>query len=272
MAYYFMVERKKGQYQPLNIGTSIYFQTIPSYKKVCAYTLKEIDDFTMMFSDEQELRNHLITEEILPISLSNKALSTRYLTGGKYLKVEYDFLYQKDMEYIYDPTRLIKLIMERYYNNEFVFIKKLANNFSKHKECSTTAPEVARLAEASIYQGKRHSSLEELDKNGDIMVARMLKLIILKHYENPDGKIDYKDEVNYRNLHDLIAFVNNYDKKNQNKNKAEDNPIGSIELTRKNDSQVSIPPKLNETNIQVVPKKRTRKKNYNLDGQISFDI
>ena len=77
-------------------------------------------------------------------------------------------------------------------------------------ECKTTGPEVARLAEASLYQGYRHKGLEEIDRNGDFMIARMIKLLILKHYEQPDGKINYKSEVNYRNLHNIIAFINNY--------------------------------------------------------------
>lgn len=256
MAYYFMTERKRGQYQSLNISSSKYFQTIPTHKKICAYTLKEIDDFTMMFDNIEELKKHLVLEEILPISLVNKPLSIRYLTGGKYLKVEYDFLYQKDLEYIYDPSRLISLILKRYYNKEFVFIKKLANNFAHYKECSTTAPEVARLAEASIYQGYPHRSLEERDLNGDTMITRFLKLLILKHYEKPNGKIDYKDEVNYRNLHDALAFVNNYDKKNQSKEEQREEKIET-----------------KQGEIKILTKTKSKKKNnYNIDGQMKFDV
>lgn len=253
MAYYFMIERKRGQYQSLNISSSKYFQTIPTHKKICAYTLKEIDDFTMIFDNEAELRKHLVLEEILPISLINKSLSIRYLTGGKYVKVEYDFLYQKDLEYIYDPSRLISLILKRYYNKEFVFIKKLASNFAHHFECSTTAPEVARLAEASVYQGYPHRSLEERDLNGDIMIARFLKLLILKHYEKPNGKIEYKDEVNYRNLHDLLAFINNYDKKNE---------VKEIEQVEKKQEEIKV----------LTKTKSKKKKNYHIDGQMGFDV
>lgn len=266
MAYYFMVERKKGEYQPINISASIYFQTVQVYKKTCAYTLKEIDDFTMMFKDEQELKEHLISEQILPSILANKTLSSRYLIKGKYLKVEYDLLYQKDMEHIYDPARLINLVMRRYYDNEFVFIKKLANNFSKHKECSTTAPEVARLAEASIYQGTKHPSLEELDKNGNIMLVRMLKLIILKHYEKPDGTIEYKDEVNYRNLHDMIAFINHYDKKYKTET-IEDNS-----LEEESNKETLTTQTIDTINISVKHKCRRKKRTYHLEGQISFDV
>ena len=53
MAYYFMSEVSKGKYRELNISNSKYFQDINRrYNKPCAYTLEEIDKFTMMFNDE----------------------------------------------------------------------------------------------------------------------------------------------------------------------------------------------------------------------------
>ena len=139
MAYYFMVEKKRGLYQPLNIASSKYFQTIPKYKIPCALSLKEIDNFTMLFDNEEELRKILVSEAIIPIELSAKSLSARYLNSGKYIKVEYDFLYQKDMEYVYDPSKLIELIMKRYYNNELSFIRDLAFKFSRLRKCGITA-------------------------------------------------------------------------------------------------------------------------------------
>ena len=75
MAYYFMVESKRGTYLPLDIKKSIYFQLIKTkYQKPNAYTLNEIDSFTMMFNNELELRKTLIAEGLLPIELCNKPL------------------------------------------------------------------------------------------------------------------------------------------------------------------------------------------------------
>ena len=86
----------------------------------------------------------------------------------------------------------------------------------------------------------------------------MLKLIILKSHEYPDGYIEYKNEVEYRNLHDLIAFVNNYDKKNI---------VSSYEEKKESGE------KLNYKTItgKKTPVK-TRKKDYVLDGQLKFDV
>ena len=268
MAYYFTVEIKKGNNIPLEIKNSIYFQTIQrKYTKDCAYSLQEIDSFTMMFDNELELRERLVEEGILPFELFKKPLSIRFYKNNMYKKIPYDFLYQEDIEYIMEPDRLISLIMKRYYQNEFIFIRKLSSHFSEVYECSTTAKEVVRLSEASIFQGQRHIGLEELDRNGDMPVSRMLKLLILTHYEKPNGMIEYKEQVNYRNLHDLIAFVNNYDKSNNPKQDI-DEPVVSPEIKtftneHQNDEQSNI----------IVVKKRTRsKKIYNIDGQQSFDI
>lgn len=252
MAYYLMVEKKKGLYQPLNIKNSKYYPYYNTrYTKTCAHTLQEIDEFTTQFDDEKELRERLVEEGILQYQLLDKPLSIRQPQKGMYTKVPYDLLYQDSIEYIMEPTRLVSLIMNKYYQNDFIFIKKLANHFSEFYECKTTGPEVARLAEASLYQGYRHKGLEEIDRNGDFMVARMIKLLILKHYEQPDGKINYKSEVNYRNLHELIAFIKHKDKE---------------EILTNDNITENVQPK-------ITSKRKTRsKKKYILDDQTSFDI
>ena len=66
MAYYFMVETKKGTHKPIEISNSKYFQDyIRKFKKTFAYSLQEIDRFTMMFDNEIELRERLCEEGIL---------------------------------------------------------------------------------------------------------------------------------------------------------------------------------------------------------------
>lgn len=262
MAYYFMVESKRGQHISLDIKKSIYYQIVTSkYKKQNAFSLEEIDSFTMMFDTEIELRNVLISEGILPIELHNKPLSIRNLLKGKYEKVRHDFLYQKDLEYIAQPKKVIEFVMNKYYQNDFLFIQKLASNFLTYHECSSTAPEVLQATSASMRDGKKHTLLESIDQNGDLLVTRLVKLIIYKHYENPNGKIDYKDEVNYKNLHSIVAFINHYYYKLEP-------PIEQITLKEfefnKNKNNIE-----KKQQILVTPKKKT-KKITPLEGQISF--
>lgn len=286
MAYYFMIEKRKSIYEPLNISYSKYFKTsnqtlttLPKYSKPCAYRLQEIDLFTMMFNNENELRKALIEEKILPQELSAKPLSIRCLNKGKYNKVPHDFLYQKDIEYILDPSRLVKKIMERYYQNDFVFIKKLAEYFKEHHECSSTAADIRQWSEISIRENKQYRQLDAIDKNGDKQVTRLIKLLILKHYEKKDGTIEYKNEINYRNLHAIIAFINNYDKKQETK-PSKEIKLDKKEIINQHNKQkekkqeiaaISTRQTMIETTkIEVVSKKKIRKKIYELEGQMKF--
>lgn len=259
MAYYFMVESKKGNFTPLEISNSPYFQIIDrKYNKKYAYSLDEIDSFTTMFNNEQELRNILLSEGILSQEFRNKPLSTRFLNKGDYQKVRYDFLYQKDLEYIANPTKVLEFIMQKYYQNDFIFLKKFANNFSKYYECSSTAPEVLQASISSIREGKRNSLFESIDLNGDLLVTRLVKLLILKHTENPDGTITYQNKVNYRNLHSVIAYINNYFYKQEPILE----PIKEFESIKKDNPQP-----------EIVVKTKTRKKVLTpLEGQFSFPI
>ena len=99
MAYYFMLENKKGSWEKLNIPNSKYFRKISRYKQYSACSLEEIDYFTMMFDDEEELRMSLLKEGILTPDNINKPLSIRLPRRDTFKKVMYDFLYQKDLIY-----------------------------------------------------------------------------------------------------------------------------------------------------------------------------
>ena len=277
MAYYLTVETKRGEYLPINISNSKCFQdTIRRFKKTCAYTLEEIDRFTMMFNDEIELRERLFEEGILSLKYFDKPLSIRYSLKDEYIKVPNDFLYQDDLEYIYEPARLVKHILKRYYDNDFQLIKRIVNKFSEYRRCQSTIPEVRQFIEISIREGKRCSFLDEIDENGDNLIVRLIKLIILESYDDyKNGKVIYKDKLNYRNLHDLIALIKNYDKKKEDIDKVDsDQKEFSVEFTEINTSNsepvfTSIENKEPKITVKTKTKKKPNK-NYNLDGQMDF--
>lgn len=211
MAYYFMVEEKRGDYKPIEIDkTSVYSISKKQYVKKGAYGLKEIDLFTTLFKDELELRLTLINDGLLRPELSNKPLSIRFYNKNSYSKVRHDFLYEKDLKYIQNPKLVWQFVMNRFNKEDYVFIEKLSSYFSHHYECANTATEVMHGALHSIHNGKKHEILNRTDLNGDLLISRLIKLIIYKSYTDYSGYTIYKDEVNHRNLHALIAFINNY--------------------------------------------------------------
>lgn len=231
MAYYFMVETKKGNYKSIDITKSKYFSKISNFKKPDACSLQEIDMFTMMFNDEKELRKTLLEEKLILPEDVGKKLSARIINKSKCKKVEYDFLYQKDIEFIGCPELVIKRINSELMRDNFDFIEKLAAHYRNFYDCSSTAPEVVEFAKSSKLFGVASKHFYDLDKNGDNAVVRLAKLIIYDYYEMEDGYIKYKETVKYKNLHDVVAFINNYEKNKQKNENQEENTTSVIENT-----------------------------------------
>ena len=247
MAYYFTVQKKRGEYTPIDITKSKYFTRLSNYKGM-GMSLQEIDLYTMMFNDEKELRRALFKEKMLEHRYSSSILSSRLLRNGKYYKVMYDFLYQKDMEYVMDPRLIIDTINNKLENNDFRFVNAFANNYMNYHECLSTAPEVREFAMQSIRDDHICKHFFNLDENNDNPLVRMAKLLIFDHYQSQEGKIVYKDRVIYRNLHSVIAFTNHYEKKYADE---------------VNEDQICL--------LDTVPAKtRTLKKDKQIDGQFSL--
>ena len=249
MAYYFMVEEKKGKYSPLDITKSACF-TRESRLKGIGCEIKEIDLFTSSFNHEKELREHLILNGILSIENAYKNLSVRIKKGDKYKKVMYDFLYQKDIQYLVKPQLLIKRINNKLLIQDYGFISEFASHFANDYGCSSTALEVLRYAKDSIRMGEANKHFYDRDENGDMELTRLTKLIIYDKFQRKDGKIVYTGKINNLNLHRVIAFINNYDKKIESEKK----------LTEE------LP--LSETQVSV--KRKTLKKDKQIPGQLNL--
>lgn len=250
-----MVEKKKGDYEPLDITKSACF-TPSSNLKGMGRTIQEIDMFTTWFYNEEELRNTLLNEGILPVEYSSKPLSTRIKKKEGYKKVTYDFLYQKDIEYLINPKLVIERVEEKLRQGDYRFIEKYANHFLKYHNCASTAPEVRDYAIFSIRTGWKSPHFADLDENQDKPLTRMTKLLIYKYYQNPDGKIEYKNEINFLYLHHIITFINNYDAKCE-KEKRLNQPASTQEKPQ------VIP------NVKKRTKKKKEKREY-IEGQCSL--
>lgn len=228
MAYYMMCEEKRGKFALVDITKSDCFTRLSKFKNG-GCDLREIDMFTTQFYDEDDLRTHLISEAILSFSNRDRELSIRRKDAGKYKKVIYDFLYQKDIDYIADPNKLIDFILSKLYEGDFRFVQKFANHYIRHHECSSTMPEVRAYTLESIRLGYMSRGFYETDENGDNLLKRAIKLLIYKYEQEQSGRIEYKKEIVYRNLHSMICFVNNYDKKHANEMEKQEGKIRTRE-------------------------------------------
>ena len=247
MAYYMTIQKKKGEYTPIDITKSKYFTRISKFKGM-GMSLEETDLFTMMFNNESELRKALFDEGFIEQKYYDNPLAIRLLRNNKYHKVMYDFLYQKDIEYVMNPTLIIKRIDKKLDSNDFRFVNTFANNYLRFHECLSTAPEVREFAMQSIRDGRRSKYFNILDENKDNPLVRMTKLLIYKYYQKPNGVVEYTNEIIYRNLHSVLAFINHYDKKYLDEVDKDQISLFEVDNT----------------------KKKIRKKDKQIDGQYSL--
>lgn len=250
MAYYLTFEKKRQEYIPLDITKSSCFTRLSRLKGMGS-EINEIDMFTTSFNHEQELRLHLLSNGILNPEYADKKLSVRKKEHDDYKKVMYDILYQKDLIYLADPSRIIRRINNKLATNDFEFICEYAAHFSKDYGCSSTAFDVLRYARDSIRMDAPYKHFYDRDENGDMELTRLTKLLIYDHYKCRNGQTVYTGKINNLNLHRVIAFVNNYDKK-----VAEEKIKSEIE-------------KKNEV-VSIKPKTLKREKKNSIPGQTSL--
>ncbi len=214
MAYFLTVEKSRGNYiiLPINkfmeIGLFIRDKN-SRYKQDGYCSLKEIDEFTKNFNDASELREFLVSRGILSVNLIDKKLAIRYNSNGLFKKVMYDLMYQRDIEYLVNPRLLIREIEYRLIKEDYEFLRDLLNHFSHHHRAEAEIAEtinyinnLIRFKDVLSYHGKEREYLTRRDRFGNNEVTRIIKKLM---YDN-----NYEC-LNYRNFHDILAFMNNYD-------------------------------------------------------------
>ena len=288
MAYYLMTQ-KKSKYEAIDITKSQLFQRFSKYKEI-RLSLQEIDWFTMMFNNEEELKEHLLNEGIIDLETINSPLSIRMKKKSEYKKVPYELLYQKDLEYIMEPKLLIQRIENKLIEEDFKFLQHLGNHYFNSRYCGFTAFDIRRFASDSIQNNLAKAYFYRQDENGDSLLVRMIKLIIYESYQDEKGYVIYKKDqygnfiIKYRELHVLLAYLNHYEDK-ENKTVREDKtgikPKTNVDNTPVTYSETifdiadrtvnSANDDLTKKELKIVdPKKRTLKKHSQIEGQFTL--
>ena len=189
-----------------HLGTNIKKENkifeIPSIEDAkTSDSLQTIDNFTMKFSNEQELIKYLIKNNIYTkgedkkmyvvytFRKSDKKLPVIYSDSKKYMSTEY-------LRYILKNLA-----------NDIVFLEKLANHFDAGK--SSFNPQKINVQVLRGYVNEvRFSSTKEpfySQRVYDTLEDIFLKAII-NRINNQTGEVD----INYRGLRDLALFVKKY--------------------------------------------------------------
>lgn len=238
MAYYIMGERKRGEFISLDITHDELFTRFSRFTSN-ACSLEEIDNFTVNFVDGEDLRRYLYKQGILVSELCDKPLSIRTFYNSKNSRrVMYDFLYQKDKKYLDNPKLLIDDINYRLLTKDFRFVLEYANHFFNYYDSYDITPEIRAFSKDSLDFGYTNRHFAERDENGDTPIVRMTKQLIYEYDHRDYGRITYYKGIKYRNLHDIIAFCDNYDKKILNEKEKKETKVKTKVL--KKDDQITF--------------------------------
>ena len=218
MAYFLAIKERKGKDNP-------FYKKVRYNKNDRGYSLEDIDLITTRFYDERAFKDHLFVKGYIDSRDAFRPLVIASYDGGHFVPTRYEFLYQKDANYICDPESLVNAINDRLWlNSDFDFIETLASKYSKVRGYEAIAGLTLEAAKESKKDQAPSEMFNLMDSNGDDLLTRFVKSIIYESYTDDEEKITYlkdgknqkRNVLNYARLRALIVFMNNKTSKNKN--------------------------------------------------------
>ena len=115
MAYYFAVETEKNNYVAINIKRCRFsFDSNYRYEEPFAYSLKEIDNITTRFQNEEQLKASLASVYELSEENRNKPLALIYAEGIERRLVNGNVLYEESRNLLDSSLQVINFIKNKY--------------------------------------------------------------------------------------------------------------------------------------------------------------
>ena len=205
MAYYFAVETEENSFNAINVKRCrYYFNTTNNYTEPLACTLKEINDVTTTFANEEELKKMLLSVYSLKEEDYHKPLAIFYLDGMERRLVKGNILYEDSRNFLEEPNKVIEYIREICKNNDYTFFRKLSEMYPNDSICKSLICKIASILEGKTINENENISIESL-------VTEVTKILINNTEINQNGMITYKNTVNYEKLHVLVSFITDYE-------------------------------------------------------------
>lgn len=201
MAYYFAVETEENSFNAINVKRCrYYFKTSNHYTEPLACTLKEIDNVTTTFANEEELRKMLLDVYSLETEDYNKPLAIFYLDGIERRLVKGNILYEDSRSFLEEPSLVIEYIKELCKNKDYRFFREISEMYSNDSICKSLICKIA-----SILEGNTTENVPV-----DLLATEVTKILMNNTEINVNGMITYKNTVNYEKLHVLVSFISQY--------------------------------------------------------------
>ena len=239
MAYYLTIANK-GEYKKLNLLLLEGFIKTSKFKGE-ALSLDELDDLTSKYQDEYEFKKKLYQAGIITIDEITKELSIRRKQNNNLIKVKYGLIYQKESKYL-DQLYLRSILISK--QRDYTFLEKLSSYYRNSYNNSINIANLSLIA-------KHHYDFENSKILSDFFQREIYKY-------NPSTD---ECKLNYKSLHDLAMFCFTYE-------------INSIRKEINISSKEKEENRIKMLNSLKTPKPKIRtlkKKNYELEGQMSFD-
>ena len=202
MAYYFAVETEENSFNAINVKRCRhYFKTTNNYNEPLACTLKEINDVTTTFANEEELKKMLLSVYSLKEEDYNKPLAIFYLNGIERRLVKGNILYEDSRYLLEEPNKVIEYIQEECKNNDFTFFRELSKIYPNDSICKSLICKIA-----SLLEGKTNNE----NISNESLAIEATKILMNNTEINSNGMISYKNTINYEKLHTLVSFISEY--------------------------------------------------------------
>lgn len=211
MAYYFAVETEENNYVAINIKRCrLSFTTNYRYENPFECTLKEINNITTSFKNEEELKKSLANVYVLPEEYFDKPLALIYAEGIERRLVNGNVLYEESRNLLDSSLQVINFIKNKYDEKDCLFFRQLAETYPNDSIIKSRISVIASLIERQ--QVTEDTKLKEICSIGDELVEETTKLLIYENDMNNKGTISYTNKINYENLHNLVSFITDYEK------------------------------------------------------------
>lgn len=194
MAYYLTVtirEKNKNTFKIFDLRNARGFIRSSTYSGNC-YSLKEIDDFTSQFRNEDTLKISLNQDGIMNDKDILKVLAIRTKYKNEYKKVIYGLVYSDTKKYLNIDYLYSTILAEQ---DNFDFLKKLVSRYRNS---------FANSLNVGILQTIVTTGDQTNHTTGEVLDWFFVNEVYTWDKQNKEYTI------NYRGLHDLAMFVINY--------------------------------------------------------------
>lgn len=198
MAKYYLKQNTK------KVEGYIDFSKIEGFEKLDSTKLKDIDSFTSIFKNDEELKFYLCQKGLIDLDNVNSNLNIIYRYNKADKKVPYGLVFNDDLR-LFNEQEMKNFLHESIYN--FDLLKKLCNRFDEYYG-----------QEMNIHVLRNHIALFE-DGNMQYSLPGSEKEYLINMYKNAINRFVHgivtkynnkkKEEVeNYRGFRDLAMFLN----------------------------------------------------------------